>query len=813
MSLYFKFLKLFLLLIVGSFFLVGCGGSGGSDDGKTSLTDSSDKKAPQITINGKSTITITKGTTYTDAGATAKDDVDGVVSVTTSGSVDVSKVGTYTITYMAIDKAGNKAIKKRTVKVVAKKIVDTTAPIITLNGKSSITIKQGTSYTDAGATAKDNVDGVVSVTTSGSVNSSKVGTYIITYTAVDKAGNKSTAKRTVKVVVKTTLPVADTIPPVITLKGNANVSIVQGTTYTDAGATAKDNVDGLVKVTSSGSVDISKLGTYTITYRATDKAGNKATKTRKVKVILPPDTTAPVITISGDNPLEVTQGETFSDPGATAKDDRDGTVSVTPTGTVVMDTAGSYEITYTATDKAGNKSTAKRTVIVKPADVVWNVSNISEFRQALEDATANGESDRIVLAKGRYNVTIDGLSTLTFDDNEEFNLTIESADGLTSKDVILSGNKSTQVFNFNNTANSTLIFKGVSVIDGNSSSDGGGIYSSKNIEITNSIISNNTSSNSGGGFYSNGRITISNSTISNNSSGNNWSNYGGGFYSSDATTITNSTISNNSSTYNGGGFYSGTTIVTKSTISNNTSSENGGGFYSGTTTVTNSTISNNSANNGGGFYAGTTTVTNSTISNNSARYNGGGFYSSNKDTITNSIFSENNATTGAIFDSSSYSSYAYISNNTFINNKGSIKSEGIFVNNIFSKNNEDIDLVADSKIYNNYIDYSKIEDNGNNVIKKKNLQPASVGDIYLTSKYALKAKSPVIDKGLNPSSATYKKIIGGEEEVYNSDTREYETVYPQYEKMLELLKTDKVGNKRVHNGTVDMGAVEYGSSK
>ena len=31
--------------------------------------------------------------------------------------------------------------------------------------------------------------------------------------------------------------------------------------------------------------------------------------------------------------------------------------------------------------------------------------------------------------------------------------------------------------------------------------------------------------------------------------------------------------------------------------------------------------------------------------------------------------------------------------------------------------------------------------------------------------------------------------------------------------MVELLKTDNVGNKRVHNGTVDMGAVEFGSSK
>ena len=736
--------------------------------------------------------------------------------------------------------------------------VDKVPPIITLKGKSTVTIVQGSQYTDAGATARDNVDGTVKVVRTGQVNTSKLGTYTIIYTATDKAGNKATKKRTVKVVKKV---VADTTPPVITLKGNSTVTIVQGTTYTDAGATARDNVDGTVKVVRTGQVNTSKLGTYTIIYTATDKAGNKATKKRTVKVVkkIVIDTKPPVIIIVGNNPLEVTQGETFADPGATAKDDRDGTVSVTPSGTVDMSNVGDYTITYTATDKAGNETNATRTVTVKPADVVREVSNMAEFRQALEDAAANGESDRIVLAKGTYNVTSDGLGTLKFDDNEAFDLTIEAQKGLTSKDVILDGNNSTQVFNFDNKKSSTLILKNISVVDGNTTkngnvytnqsievkdcnisnniaSSGGGFYSSGSAKVTNSIISNNSSHSSGGGFYSNGVTTVTESTISNNSNSNSrYYSYGGGFYSKGATTVTKSTISNNSNSSSryyypyGGGFYSnGATTVTKSTISNNNNSGNyysyGGGFYSNggayhsdvVTTVTESTISNNSSRShsthsyGGGFYVnnGTTTVNSSNISNNSAN-SGGGFSSEATTTVTNSIFSESNATTGAIF----YASSSYISNNIFIKNKGSISTKGIFINNIFSENDKDINLNGDSKIYNNYIDYSNIEDNGHNVIKKHNLQPASVGNIYLTSKYTLESESPVIDKGLNPSSATYKKIIGGEKKVYNYDTRKYEIKYPQYEKMLELLKTDKLGNKRVHNGTIDMGAVEYGASK
>ena len=55
--------------------------------------------------------------------------------------------------------------------------------------------------------------------------------------------------------------------------------------------------------------------TYTITYSATDAAGNTGTATRTVNVV---DTTAPVITIIGDNPVTVEQGSSYVDAGATA---------------------------------------------------------------------------------------------------------------------------------------------------------------------------------------------------------------------------------------------------------------------------------------------------------------------------------------------------------------------------------------------------------------------------------------------------------------------------------------------------------------
>ena len=196
------------------------------------------------------------------------------------------------------------------------------------------------------------------------VDTSVVGSYTVTYSATDKAGNKATAVRTVKVVAAA----GDTTAPVITITGANPASVTVGGTYVDAGATAKDAVDGVVAVTAVSTVDTSVVGSYTVTYSATDKAGNKATAVRTVKVVAAAgDITAPVITITGVNPASVTVGGTYVDAGATAKDAVDGVVAVTAVSTVDTSVVGSYTVTYSATDKAGNKATAVRTVNVAAA--------------------------------------------------------------------------------------------------------------------------------------------------------------------------------------------------------------------------------------------------------------------------------------------------------------------------------------------------------------------------------------------------------------------------------------------------------------
>ncbi len=77
------------------------------------------------------------------------------------------------------------------------------------------------------------------------------------------------------------------------------------------------------------------------------------------------DTTAPVVTLSGSSSMTISLNSSFSDPGATATDDKDGSITPTVSGSVDKDTRGTYTLTYTATDAAGNVGTATRTVTVK----------------------------------------------------------------------------------------------------------------------------------------------------------------------------------------------------------------------------------------------------------------------------------------------------------------------------------------------------------------------------------------------------------------------------------------------------------------
>ena len=129
---------------------------------------------------------------------------------------------------------------------------------------------------------EDNIDSPQAAEVFGTVNTQEIGTYTLTYTAMDEAGNKATP---VTRIVEVIAPI-DTTPPVLTLLGEAFIIMPPGpNAFEDPGATALDDVDGELVVEVLGEVQWDLEGFYALTYTAQDSAGNKATPVVRVIMI------------------------------------------------------------------------------------------------------------------------------------------------------------------------------------------------------------------------------------------------------------------------------------------------------------------------------------------------------------------------------------------------------------------------------------------------------------------------------------------------------------------------------------------------
>lgn len=148
---------------------------------------------------------------------------------------------------------------------------------LTLNGNIKEKLEVHSEYTDPGFTAtffNKNIKNKVTINSN--INTNKLGTYTITYKLPFPFNKKIT--RTIKIV--------DTTSPILTLIGKDTINIYLNESYIDKGVNIEDNYDtDLTKnLTIENNLDITKVGTYSITYTVHDSSNNISSITRTINV-------------------------------------------------------------------------------------------------------------------------------------------------------------------------------------------------------------------------------------------------------------------------------------------------------------------------------------------------------------------------------------------------------------------------------------------------------------------------------------------------------------------------------------------------
>ena len=353
------------------------------------------------------------------------------------------------------------------------------------------------------------------------------------------------------------------------------------------------------------------------------------------------DTTAPVITVVGDNPATVELGATYTDAGATS----DGGETVTTSGTVDTTTVGEYTITYSATDASNNTGTATRTVNVVVVQNTVYVASIGAGNMdgtSVENAYGNfGTAMEAINSEGDKLIIIGTVATSgTNLTSKSFTFSIE---GLDASSTIIGDGSSTRLFTINGATAADVTFKDLTFSGNNTTLAGGAVLFNNNAGATVTfnncnITGNSVTNGSGGGalFFANGNLNIIDSSFENNSSSDE---AGAIFGQSGTITITNTLFKSNSAASKGGALYANAAnfTITGSTFydneTTNTSGATGGSvLYVATSGSTNS-ITNCT------FFQNTTGTTNQDYG--TIRTDNG------NTTVTNSLFYDNKTNTDA----------------------------------------------------------------------------------------------------------------------------------------------------------------------
>ena len=305
------------------------------------------------TIIAPDTITVeatSKSNNTIDYGlAIAHDNVE--VTSISNDAPDYFSLGMTTITWSAIDKAGNESQESQQIFVV-----DQIPPELTIPSDIVFEAQSFSSKVDIGTARATDIISVSSISNDAPEFFS-LGETIITWTAVDTSGN--TVSDTQLVTVLDTTSPSISAPSDITFEATASQSIL------DIGTATADDIIGVDSVSNDAPSSF-PLGSTTVTWTATDAAGNSASDTQVVTVVdtIPPTITAPDdISIEATSPSENIVELNDKEKEQILANDLVGIASITNDAPSSFP-YGSTTVTWTATDAAGNSASDTQVVTV-----------------------------------------------------------------------------------------------------------------------------------------------------------------------------------------------------------------------------------------------------------------------------------------------------------------------------------------------------------------------------------------------------------------------------------------------------------------
>ena len=155
-----------------------------------------DTTAPEIKLEGGPIYNQSYSKEYVEPGYIVTDNYDENLRDRVQVSKEEISENEYNLIYTVEDSSGNTTTETRKVC-----IIDDIAPVIKLNGNANIQVLLNSKYEEKGATANDEKDGDLTskIEITGNVDTSKVGSYTITYKVVDNSGNEATKTRKITV--------------------------------------------------------------------------------------------------------------------------------------------------------------------------------------------------------------------------------------------------------------------------------------------------------------------------------------------------------------------------------------------------------------------------------------------------------------------------------------------------------------------------------------------------------------------------------------------------------------------------------------